>query len=566
MKAKLNGAKLNNIKSVGRIGKIGIVGISLILLFLPLSLRTADLEAKDAAEVLKKVVPSVVKVEVSDGVKRVATGVVIDGEGLIATTALISPRREKIAVRTYDGRTLEAKYLGLDPVTRLALLQVKEKELKPIATGQAKEANPGQWVAVVSISPENSPAITQGIISSVGEDRIRLNISVLPGASGSPVVNEKGEMLGLLRGPYAEGQPVVFEFREREIVGSGYVIGRGETPASGIAVAVPIEMVKKVAAEIKEKGRAERGWLGVSLIEDESSGRLRIGDVVKGSPAEQAGLKEDDILLKINDREITDAEMFAREIRNRRPGEEVRLEIERKGKKQEIKAKLGAYPAEEAQRELEARWPEFFRSFPLVRPERPTLPREAPRSWERRRYIGIYPEEIGRELADYFGVKEGRGLLITRLEPDSPAEKAGLKVGDVVVRADGERVESIDSLSSLLQQKKKGDKIKLEIVRDKKTLVIEVEVGEEERGVAFFSPGWTEFFRDLEKRQRELQESLKKMQEEQSLRARESLKKIMTEMERAKEEYSLRLKEYQEKAKEYQEKIKEKISKKIIIC
>ncbi len=538
-------------------GTIGIIGIGFLLSLLPSKLLVASPAADEAADVLKKVSPSVVKVEVADGLKRVATGVVIDRDGYIMTTALISPRREKITVRTNEGQTYEANYLGLDPVTRLALLQVKEKGLQPISFGEEKDVVPGSWVAVVSISPEDTPAITQGIVSSVAEDRLRLNISVLPGSSGSPVVNRRGEMIGLLRGPYAEGQPVVFEFREREVVGSGYVIGRGETPASGIAIAVPAGLVKKIASEIKEKGRAERGWLGVSLEEEE--GRLRISDVVDKSPAAEAGLKEGDLILSLNGQEVQNAEYFSRQIRSRRPGEEVSLKIERRGKTQEVKVKLGAYPEEEARRELEIRLPEFFRGFA-------PLPGERMRTWERRRFIGVYPEEMSPELANYFGLKEGRGLLVTRVEADSPAERAGVKVGDVIVKADGERVETVDRLSSIIQRKRKGDKVDLEIIRDRKPLSLQVEIDEEERGLAFSWRGWTDFFQDWEKRSQELKERLKKIQEEQQLRARENWRKITEEMERWREEYNSRMKEYQEKAKEYQEKIKETVKKKIIIC
>lgn len=536
-----------------------IIIFGLIFLFFNLSsLQPGPLGLEEATDVLKKVVPSVVKVEVVDGIKRVATGVIIDRDGSIMTTALISPRKEKITVKTQDGRTLEANFLGFDPWTRLALIQVKEKGLQPISLAEKSEISPGDWVAVVSISPEDTPAITQGIISSVSNERIRLNISVLPGASGSPVVNRKGEMIGLLRGPYAEGGPVIFEFREREVVGSGYVISRGETPVSGLALAVPVDVVKKVARDLKEKGRIERGWLGVSLEED-SRGRVRITLVEKNSPAKEAGLREGDIVKKINGREVRSGEFLAREIRNRQPGEEITLEVEREGKQKEIKVKLGKYPEEEARRELE-RWVPFF---PMPSP---LTPPEKGRTWERRRFIGVYPEEIGRELAEFFGVKEGKGLLITRLEANSPAEKAGLKVGDVIIKADGRRVETIDELNSIIQRKKKGDKVRLEIVRDKRTMEIEVEVDEEERGFGFSARSWHEFFRELERRSQELQERLRRWQEEQSLRAKEKWQRIDEEMERLRQEYNRRVKEYQEKLKEYSPKIREVLRWGDIVC
>ena len=534
-----------------------------ILSLLPVQART--LAGEEAADILKKVAPSVVKVEVVDGVKRVATGVILDRDGFIMTTALISPRREKITVKTQDGQNYEASFVGFDPLTRLALLQVKAKGLQAIPLAQGRDISPGDWVAIVSISPEDTPAITQGIISSISEGRIRLNISVLPGASGSPVVNRKGEMIGLLRGPYTEGGPVVFEFREREVVGSGYVLSRGEVPASGLALAIPVDMVKKVAEELKTKGRVERGWLGVSLEED-SRGAVRITGVEKDSPAEQAGLREGDIIRKIDGQDVRNGDFLAMAIRNRRAGEEVNLEIERRGRTKEVKVKLGAYPEEEARREIERWLPGVLRPWPVPQIERW-------RFWERRRFIGIYPEEIGPELAEYFGVKEGRGLLVTRLEPDSPAEKAGIKVGDVIVRADGRRVETIEELNSIIQRKRKGDKLKLELVRDKKRMELEVEIAEEERG-GFSSRDWNEIAQSLEKRIREFQERLRQWQEQQALRTRENWRKIEEEMKNFRKDYELRfqdyqkklIQEYEKKLKDFQEKSREWLPKKIIYC
>ncbi|MCX7973304.1 MAG: PDZ domain-containing protein [Candidatus Aminicenantes bacterium] len=536
---------------------LGLAFFGFLFSLLALSrLQAVPLGAEDAADVLKKVAPSVVKIEVIDGIRRVATGVIIDRDGSIMTTALISPRREKLIVKTQDGRSFEANFIGFDPLTRLALLQLKDKGLQPIVLAEKVESSAGDWIAVVSFSPEDTPAITQGIISSLSEDRIRLNISVLPGASGSPVVNRKGEMIGLLRGPYVEGGPVIFEFREREVVGSGYVLSRGETPSSGLALAIPIELVRRVAKELKEKGRVERGWLGVSFEED-SQGRVRITLVERTSPAREAGLREGDIIKKINGRDVRNGEFLAREIRNRQPGEMITLEIERDGKLREVKVKLGAYPEEEARRELERWLPSFLRPVPMP-------PTEKMRIWERRRFIGLYLEEIGPELAEYFGVKEGRALLITRLEPNSPAEKAGLKVGDVIVKADGRRVETIDDLNSIIQRKRKGEKVKLDLVRDKKAIEVEIEVAEEERAFGFEARYWRDFLDDFERSRRELQGRLRRWQEEQSIRVKESWRRISEEVERLKQDierfkqdYKVRLKESQEKLKEYHEKVRE---------
>ena len=223
--------------------------------------------------------------------------------------------------------------------------------------GEAGDLSPGAWICVVSISPEMTPAVTQGIVSSVSDERLRLNIWVTPGSSGGPVVDENGRMVGLLRGIYTEDRPVVFEFRDQEQVGSGYVMSQAEAPSSGMAVAVPVDIVKKVAAEIQEKGKVQRGWMGVSIAQNEE-GRIEVVGVEEESPAELAKLKEGDIILKFDDEDVTSTAMLASEIRKRKPGEDVTLKIERDGKPMEVKVKLGEYPEDGSQERARAPVPE----------------------------------------------------------------------------------------------------------------------------------------------------------------------------------------------------------------
>jgi S1-C subfamily serine protease len=451
----------------------------------------------------KKAFASVVKVEARNGFKKVATGVVIDKDGYIVTTGLIW-QKEGITVIAADGTRSEAKFLGMDPETHLALIQSKNKNLAPIALGKAAGLSPGAWVGVVSVSPENTPQVTQGIVSSVAEDKLRLNVWVTRGASGSPVVNRDGQMVALLRGIYSEDQPVVFEFREQEVVGSGYVFNRAEAPSSGMALGIPVEIVKAISSEIRDKGKVSRGWVGIGFSENED-GQVEITDVEEDSPAELAKLEEGDILVSIDGKRVAGASAVVSDIRGRKPGQDVKFEIEREGKTLEVKVKLGEYTERAMKRELETRFPRLFpvpvapevSPAPEATPKPPRAPRVQKRlierfenwpGWAKRKYIGTYMESLNKELLDFFGVKEESGLLVNRLTKDGPAEKAGVKVGDVVVRVDGKKVTSVGGLSELIQDKNKGDKVKLEIIRDKKPITIEVEVSEEE------SPGITDFY------------------------------------------------------------------------
>jgi serine protease Do len=455
----------------------------------------------DIADIAKRVFPSVVRVEVVDGTRRVATGVVIDKGGYVVTTALVSPREEKITITTAEGKKVEAEFLGFDTETQIALLKAKDAGLPALAVGKPAGLAPGSWIAVVGISPERTAAVTQGIVSSVAADKLRLNVWVTPGSSGGPVVDDGGRLVGLLRGIYMEERPVVFQFRDREQAGSGMVFSsRGEAPSSGMALAVPIDIVQDVAGQIKDKGKVERGWLGVQIAQRTEDGLTAIYSVDPESPAELAKLRKGDIVRKIDGRDIPSRDVLAAEIRKRKPGQDVTLSIERDGKPVEVKVKLGEFPEDEALREMEIRFPDLFppnTPRPLIE-SRPSVPRgvvpmRPDWSFESRKYIGVYCDELNRELAEHFGVKEGTGLMIAKLTPGGPAEKAKMRVGDIIVRVDGRKVESVDDLIGLVQEKPKGAKVKIEFLRDRKAMTAEVEVAEEESGPALGSEGLQDF-------------------------------------------------------------------------
>jgi serine protease Do len=494
-------------------------------------------------DVAKKVFPSVVRVEVQNHMRRVATGVVVEKGGYIVTTALISPREEKITVTTSEGKRIDAEFLGFDTETQLALLKAKDAGLPALALGKAADLAPGSWICVVGVSPEQTATVTQGIVSSVAEDKLRLNVWVTPGSSGGPVVDANGRMVGLLRGIYMEEKPVVFQFRDKEQSGSGVVFSsRAEAPSSGMALAVPVDVVQDISAQIKDKGKVERGWLGVQIGMNEN-GQTFMVTVDPDSPAELAKIVEGDVVLKIGVRDVTTSDVLAAEIRKRKPGQDVTLKIERNGKPMDIKVKLGEFPENEAFREMELRFPGIFGPDmlpPAALASKSALPgmaarSDAPRplapntqewSFETRKSIGLYGRELNPELAAYFGVKEGMGLLVSKLDEGGPAEKAKLQVGDVIIRADGKRVEFANDLIDLVLAKPKGSKIKLEILRDKKAMTIDVEVSEEESGGLFDSGDFQGFLESWQGYTDAFKNEINKWQSEGLPELRQNLKKI----------------------------------------
>jgi serine protease Do len=494
-------------------------------------------DGPEIADVAKKVYPSVVRVEVQDHVRRVATGVVIEKGGYVVTTALMSPREGTITLTTSEGKRMEAEFLGFDTETQLALLKAKDANLPAIALGKASDLAPGSWICVVGVSPERTAAVTQGIVSSVAEDKLRLNVWVTPGSSGGPVVDGNGRMIGLLRGIYMDEKPVVFQFRDREQTGSGYVLSsRAEAPSSGMALAVPVELVKDISGQIKEKGKVERGWLGVGIGSDEN-GRTVIGTVDKQSPAELAKLQPGDIVLKIGDRDVTSSDVLAAEIRKNKPGQDVTLKIERDGKPVDVKVKLGELAEDDAVREMDIRFPGLFGPEPAVpqpsKPEqapkgapRPSAPKTPGWAFESRKYIGIYCGELNRELAEHFGIKEGTGLLVSKVTEGGPAEKAKLKVGDIIVRVDGKRIETINDLLDAVQSKERGSKIKLDILRDKKEMNLDVEVLEEKSGGLLDSEDFQSFLESWQGYTDAFRKEIQKWQSEGMPELRQDLQRV----------------------------------------
>ncbi|MCJ7580458.1 MAG: PDZ domain-containing protein [Candidatus Aminicenantes bacterium] len=450
-------------------------------------------EETDMKVITKKVFPSVVRVEVRSTIRKVATGVVLDKQGHIVTTALVSPRDENIYIITSEGQKIDVEFLGMDSETHLAVLKAKSGKFTPIAMGDTKDVSAGSWVGVVGMSLEDSPQVTQGIVSSVGDDALRLNVWVWKGASGSPVVNDKGEMVGLLRGVYSDETPVIIQMSGRQVPDTGFTMNRVEAPSKGLAHAVPLSIVTDICAEIMEKGKVERGWLGVSIGEDEK-GNVGLIDVEKDSPAEEAGLEVGDVIREFDGKSVKSSEMLVTEVRKRKPGETITLKIEREDKTQKVKLTLGEYTTQDIMKEFEMKFPTLFavpESFPSEAgaPRVFRLPGEGPvpgvkfqrlSPFQNRKFIGIYLDEINEELSAYFGYKEGAAILINQIEKDTPAEKAGLKVGDLVISADGKRMQTTEDLIELIQGKEKGSMIRLEIFRDKKKMTIDVEVDVEE--------------------------------------------------------------------------------------
>lgn len=235
--------------------------------------------------------------------------------------------------------------------------------------------------------------------------------------------------------------------------------------------------VAPVRAAGAEPGRAAgqreaegAGWLGVSLqeatpelregMEIAAEGGVLVSGVNPGSPAEKAGLREGDLIVRVGDRKVDAPRDAVRAVRAGKPGETTRLEILRDGSSRTVEVKLGAAPE---------------------RPEAPRAPRHAPRAMglrgmEERAYLGVQVNDLGPALGEYFGLPEGRGALVLEVEEESPASAGGLRPGDVILEIGDRKVEDSADLFAAIGEARPGDKLRLKLRRKGKELDQPVEL------------------------------------------------------------------------------------------
>ena len=232
-------------------------------------------------------------------------------------------------------------------------------------------------------------------------------------------------------------------------------------------------------------GPKSNTWLGVyaqaideDLMEafslDHNRGAL-IKQVVADSPADVAGLKHGDIIIKVGDKELIDSDDLSTTVMAMNPGDEVDILIIREGKKKTIEATLGAGDEENFAPKQIFKW--------IGNPGH-NSPHSKSKTYTyeeydfKNSYIGISLEGLSEQLGEYFGVKDGNGILITEVIEDSPAKKAGLKAGDVITKVDGETIADISDIQKVVRQKDEGEKVELTLLRNKKKKEFSVEVAE----------------------------------------------------------------------------------------
>jgi len=288
-----------------------------------------------------------------------------------------------------------------------------------------------------------------------------------------------------------------------------------------------------VAAQ-KHKEGSEKGWLGVYIQDitrdireamDLKSGRgILIRDVVEDSPADVAGIEQEDVIIEFNGKKVRDTSRFTSMVRSASPGDEVTLTIIRDGKEKTITITLGNRPKDLLS--YEYAFEPFLGEAKRIKPYTYSF------SLFSGSRIGVKVQDLTEQLGEYFGVEDGEGALVTEVEEDMPAYKAGLKAGDVIVEVDGEDIEDTEDLTDAISDKEEGDKVKIKVMRNRKPESFVVEVEEEEEWSSFDLGGLKklqilpeklhsskiflekEFSSELEEEMEDLREELEELKEE----------------------------------------------------
>jgi serine protease Do len=376
----------------------------------------------------------------SQSQRSLGSGFVVDKDGYILTNRHVIEGADKIQVTLADGKRYDAKLVGKDARTDVALLKIEPKgSLTVLNLGDSDQTEPGEWVmAVGNPFGLSGNSVTVGVVSfkarplSLGAqanpvEMIQTDAAINPGNSGGPLLNTRGEVIGI-----------------------NTLIITGGTPASsGVGFAVPINVAKEILPQLRDKGHVVRGWLGVviqpvtedmakSFRMEDAKGAL-ISDVTKDSPAEKAGLKPGDVVLSADGRAIEDSSALSRYIASKAPGTSVRLQVLRDGAQQTMALTLGTFPDEGDRAEAVQ---------------------------ERGEKLGMTLRDLTPSVAQQLQLpRETRGVVVMGVEGGEEAEEAGLQRGDVIVSVNGQEVEDTASFDREIAKAKPEGLARLRVRR-----------------------------------------------------------------------------------------------------
>ncbi|MGE8365747.1 DegQ family serine endoprotease [Cupriavidus sp.] len=356
--------------------------------------------------------------------RGVGSGFVVSQDGYVMTNAHVVADAETIYVTLPDKREFKAKLIGADKRTDVALLKVDATGLPKLTLGDSDKVRAGEWVLAIGSPFGLDNTVTAGIVSAKGRDTgdylpfIQTDVAVNPGNSGGPLINLRGEVIGINSQIYSRS--------------GGYM---------GISFAIPIDEAMRVTEQLKATGKVTRGRIAVAIgdvtkevADSLGLGRARgalVGSVEPGGPAEKAGIEAGDIILKFNGRDIEKASDLPRMVGDIKPGTRVPLQLWRKGATREVSITVAELDADAKVRTRGGNTPRDDSAAPAAKPNA----------------LGLIVNEIPDAKLKELKIKSG----VEVEQSDGPAMRAGIRPGDIILRLGDSDVTSPRQFNELVK-------------------------------------------------------------------------------------------------------------------
>jgi serine protease Do len=359
--------------------------------------------------------------------RGLGSGFIIEPEGLILTNNHVIENAEKITVRLSDEREFEAKVVGRDPRTDLAVIRINasENDFPAAPLGNSSQLQVGEWVVAMGSPFGLDNTLTAGVVSAKGrqigagpyDNFIQTDASINPGNSGGPLVNLRGEVVGV--------NTAIFSRTGGNL---------------GIGFAIPIDAAREILPELIKTGKVTRGWLGVNIQRitpeiakalglENSSGAL-VSNVMEDSPAARAGVQTGDVIVEFAGEKVADSSKLPAIVAGIDVGESVKMTVIRGKKRVPLTVKVGELKDEE-------------------------VVAAAPESGN----LGMTVQNLTPALAKTLGLERAQGVVITSVEPQSAAAEAGLQRGDVILEVNRQKIADAAELRKNVDQVKAGDNL-----------------------------------------------------------------------------------------------------------
>jgi serine protease Do len=372
--------------------------------------------------------------------QSLGSGVVVSPDGYIVTNNHVVEKADEIKVTLLDKRSFKGRIVGADPKTDIAIVKIDASNLPILKWGDSEKLQVGEFVLAIGNPYGLSHTVTMGIISAVGranvgiadyEDFIQTDAAINPGNSGGPLVNIKGELIGINTAIFSRT--------------GGY---------QGIGFAVPSNMVRLVMDQLIQRGKIIRGWIGVTIQEltpelsqkfglKKSKGAL-VSDVAKDSPAARAGILKGDIILDFNGKEVKDVSSLRNMVAQSNTGSEVSMKIFRSGREYTVKIIIAEMPREIAE----------------------VVPSQLTKDSEAEALTGLTVMDLTKEISRQLGLnKDEKGVVVISVEPGSSADEAEIKKGDLIKEVDTKKVDNLEDFNRITSKLKKDETVLLFINR-----------------------------------------------------------------------------------------------------